>query len=370
MNRFDETAIAAGATDNGKPGISRILLLTQLIAYSATTDPLEKNVMRAQANAISEELIPVIDLSPLRSGEHPRSVAAALHAASQSLGFIYVEGHGIRPETIAAARAAACRFFESSDEEKAEVLVSPQHRGWLGPGAARMQDDGPVDLKESFIWGYQDAAGHTDCDHPLRGPNQWPAFVPELQAAAMAYYTQAHALAKLLMQGFALGLDLPYDFFLRSCERPISRASFVYYPPQAQTAPPGQFGVGAHTDFGVLTVLCQDDVGGLQVRDVTGNWLIAPPVEGTLVVNVGDLLSRWTDGAYKSTPHRVINSSGRRRLSLVLAFDPDPQTPVDARDVYGAAYQPREEAISCGDYLLQRFARAFPYRDAPGSPAA
>ena len=311
---------------------------------------------------LDQGLIPVIDLSPLRSGENPSAVATALHAASQGLGFIYIKGHGIPASTIDAARAAAYQFFRAPDSEKATISVSAQHRGWLRPGGAKMQDDAAVDLKESFIWGYEDADGRTESDHPLRGPNQWPDTVPQLQAAAMAYFQQAHEVACQLMRGFALGLNQAEDFFLRSCERPISRGSFVYYPPQNTDSSTRQFGVGPHTDFGVLTVLCQDNVGGLQVQDVDGNWVKAPPIEDTLIVNVGDLLSRWTDGAYKSTPHRVINTSGRERLSLVLAFDPDPETIIDARDVHGAAYQPAEEAITCGDYLLWRFARAFSYR--------
>ena len=123
-----------------------------------------------------------------------------------------------------------------------------------------------------------------------------------------------------------------------------------------------QFGVGPHTDFGVLTVLCQDAVGGLQVEDLNGDWVHAPPIEGTLIVNVGDLLSRWTDGAYRSTAHRVVNSSGKERLSMVLAFDPEPDTLIDAKEVFGNDYRPAETAISCGDYLNWRFEKAFSYR--------
>ena len=332
--------------------------------------------MSVQARQTLASQIPVIDLSPLTSaavkaadsgkdsvaGAAAREVAAALHAASQGLGFIYIRGHGIPPHCIDDARRAAYDFFRTDDEHKAAVSVSSQHRGWLRPGGARMQDDAAVDLKESFIWGHEDSNGHTEADHPLRGPNQWPSDQPQLQASAMRYFREAHEVAYRLMQGFALGLDLPSNFFLQRCERPISRGSFVYYPPQ-ETRATEQFGVGPHTDFGVLTVLCQDDVGGLQVQDVNGDWIQAPPMEGTLVVNVGDLLSRWTEGAYKSTPHRVINSSGRERLSLVLAFDPDPETIIDARHVHGAEHSASEPPITCGDYLLQRFARAFSYRD-------
>ena len=123
-----------------------------------------------------------------------------------------------------------------------------------------------------------------------------------------------------------------------------------------------QFGVGPHTDFGVLTVLCQDNVGGLQVKDINGDWIHAPPIEGTLIVNVADLLARWTDGAYKSTLHRVVNTSGRERMSLVLAFDPNPGTMIDAREIYGAEHKAQHEAITCGDYLNWRFEKAFSYR--------
>ncbi|MBT7583744.1 MAG: isopenicillin N synthase family oxygenase, partial [Kordiimonadaceae bacterium] len=137
------------------------------------------------------------------------------------------------------------------------------------------------------------------------------------------------------------------------------RGSFVYYPAQDADMGEDQFGVGPHTDFGLLTVLCQDNVGGLQVETAKGEWIKAPPIEGTLIVNVADLLHRWTDGAYKSTTHRVVNSSGRERLSLVMAFDPNPETMIDANDIFGKSSEP---PISCGDYLNWRFNKAFSYR--------
>ena len=124
-----------------------------------------------------------------------------------------------------------------------------------------------------------------------------------------------------------------------------------------------QFGVSSHTDFGVLTVLCQDDVGGLQVQDVNGEWFHAPPIKDTIIVNVADLLSRWTGGEYKSTPHRVVNKSNNERLSLVLAFDPNPETIIDPKEVFGPKYPTDYEPISCGDYLIWRFGKAFSYRN-------
>ncbi len=164
------------------------------------------------------------------------------------------------------------------------------------------------------------------------------------------------------MRGFAIGLGLAENYFLKTSDAPLSRASFVYYPPQQKEMGARQFGVGPHTDFGVLTVLCQDNVGGLQVENLDGDWIEAPPIEGTLIVNVADLLHRWTEGAYRSTPHRVVNSSGRERLSLVLAFDPNPETVIDARGVFGDKHICKEDPITCGDYLNWRFAKAFSYR--------
>lgn len=316
----------------------------------------------AQAKIVDRETIPVIDITPLRDGTGAQDVASRLHAASQGLGFIYVTGHGISESLISAARARAYEFFRADPALKDTVRVSSKHRGWIARGGAKMQDDAKADLKESFVWGWQDEAGVTPEDHALRGQNRWPGFLPQLQTDAMAYFHAAHEVAHDLMRGFAMGLGLESDFFLKSSDRPLSRASFVYYPAQPEEMGADQFGVGPHTDFGVLTVLCQDDVGGLQVQDINGEWLHAPPIPGSLIVNVADLLARWTAGAYKSTPHRVVNTSGRERLSLVLAYDPNPETVIDpcavfARDVEGA-----DEPITCGDYLVWRFGKAFAYR--------
>lgn len=305
--------------------------------------------------------IPVIDITPLRDGSDPDGVARALHAASTGLGFIYVRGHGISERLISQARAAAYAFFRADPAAKEEVRVSGAHRGWLARGSAKMQDGAKADLKESFIWGWQGAEGALPNDHPLRGANRWPGFLPELETVSVAYFQAAHDVAHHLMRGFALGLDLPPEFFVQSADRPLSRASYVYYPSQPPEMGADQFGVGPHTDFGVLTLLCQDDVGGLQVQGLDGTWVHAPPLPGALVVNVADLLARWTGGAYVSTPHRVVNRSGRERLSLVLAWDPNPETQIDPAAVPNAGPD-RAEPISCGDYLLWRFGKAFAYR--------
>ena len=306
--------------------------------------------------------IPIVDIGPLRDGSDPIGVARSLNRASREVGFIYISNHGMADEVIVAAREAALRFFRLPMDEKREVAVSDKHRGFLGQGGAKMQAGVKADLKESFIWGYEDADGITPEDHPLRGPNRWPAAAPNLRDHAKAFFDTAHEIAFHLMRGFALGLDRPEDTFLKTTASPMSRASMVYYPAQDANMGADQFGVGPHNDFGVLTVLCQDDVGGLQVQDLEGQWIAAPPIPGTLVVNVGDLLARWTNDTYRSTPHRVVNSSGRERLSLVLAYDPEPDTPIDSRDLFGEDVETDYQPITCGDYLVRRFAKAFAYR--------
>ena len=315
-----------------------------------------------KAKSVNAQNIPVIDITPLRDGTDALGVARQLHNASQGLGFIYIKGHGISSDLIDAARNTAYDFFRTTETQKSDVKISQKHRGWISNGGAKMEDDLMPDLKESFLWAFENEHGEIPNDHTLRGPNQWPEHVPDLKKHAINYFNAVHEVAHTLMRGFAIGLDLPEDFFLKTCDKPLSRGSFVYYPDQTEGLTGEQFGVGPHTDFGVLTVLAQDDVGGLEVETADGEWIKAPPIKDTLIVNVADLLHRWTGGAYKSTPHRVINNSGRERLSLVLAFDPNPNTLIDARDIFGADFA-CEEPITCGDYLDWRFNKAFSYRN-------
>lgn len=316
----------------------------------------------ATAKDIETGYIPVIDIGPLRDGSDPRRVAEEIHRASREVGFLYISNHGISETLIDEARHAALEFFHLPERQKLRVEVSAKHRGFLKVGDAKMQDDVLPDLKESFIWGYEGPDGQTLDDHPLRGPNRWPAPLPGLRTTARSYFDAAQDVARHLMRAAALGLNLPEEFFLRGHVRPLSRASMIYYPPQPPRMGEDQFGAGPHTDFGVLTVLCQDAVGGLQVQDLAGEWVAAPPLEGTLVVNVGDLLARWTNDQYRSTPHRVVNTSGRERISLVLAYDPDYPTLIDPREVCGDDANVDYDPISCGDYLIWRFDKAFGYR--------
>jgi len=229
-----------------------------------------------------------------------------------------------------------------------------------------MTEDARKDLKESFVWGIElPKAELAALPVPLPCANNWPAFMPELKDALLPFFDAAQSCAMDLLRGFAIGLGLAEDAFLRQSERPISRASLTYYPPQPPELGAEQFGVAPHTDYGCLTVLAQDDVGGLQIQRKDGLWIAAPPVPGTLVVNVGDLLARWTNDRFRSTAHRVINRSGAERYSMALFFDPDEDTLIDPRAALRPGETPRYEPTTCAEHILGRYGAAFRYRDEP-----
>ena len=332
---------------------------------------------RARAEPIDAAEVPVIDIAPLRDGTDPAGVGAALARAATEVGFLYVRNHGVDDAVIARARRAGIGFFRLPEEDKREAGTNRFHHGYLKPGSTKMYDDAKLDLKESFNWGVEldgvcrdeihddsgaGTASGTEAGNPLVGPNVWPAAMPELKASVYPYFEAASACAEALLRGFALGAGLDAEHFVRLRDRPVSRGSLQYYPPQPDGAGEDQFGVAPHTDFGVLTVLCQDAVGGLEIRQRNGEWAAMPPIPGTLVVNIGDLLERWSNRRYRSTVHRVINSSGRERLSLVLAWDPNFETLVDPSAFCAGGETPHDEPITCGDYLLWRFRKAFSYR--------
>jgi isopenicillin N synthase-like dioxygenase len=311
--------------------------------------------------------IPLIDIGGLRSGAPgaARRVADEICRASAEVGFFYVTNHGVPQAAIDRAIGAARAFFALPEETKAAVKVNPRHRGFLGMGGAKMYAGAKSDRKESFVWGLELPADDPDItpETTLMGPNQWPDAMPELQAALYGYYGHALACGRDMLRAFALGLDLPEGFFVDRFRKPLARASVIHYPPQDPERDDGQFGVGPHTDYGFITILHQDEVGGLEVLNTDKAWVKATPIPGSFVVNVGDLLARWSNDRFASTPHRVINRSGRERYSMPVFFDPDWGTVIDPRD---CGLPPGTEAtyapVGAGEHIRGRFDRAFQYR--------
>ena len=318
----------------------------------------------AEARNIAVSDIPVIDIAPLyaEGGAGLRPVADAMREAAERVGFFYVRNHGIPKELIERAEAVSRRFFAAPLDRKLDVKPTSRHRGFLRVGEAKMYAEAKVDLKESFIWGID--VGSDDPDYlsgnRMIGPNHWPAFVPEMRSVLNAYFDAANACGRVLLRAFAASLDVEADYFTHCFAKPISRGTLVYYPPQPPDAGADQFGVAPHTDYGCLTLVHQDNVGGLQVADRRGEWVMAHPIDDTLVVNVGDLLARWTNDRFKSTAHRVVNQSGRERHSIAVFVDPDFDTPIEP--VCQAGETPHYPSVTCGEYILSRFDAAFAYR--------
>jgi isopenicillin N synthase-like dioxygenase len=323
----------------------------------------------ATARAIATDDIPVVDIAALvaRDAAGSALAAAAMREASERIGFFYIAGHGVPDALTQSVFTAAARFFALDEAAKASVAVNERHRGWIGHGGARMHGTARADLKESFVWGLElpETDAEVAAGTPLMGPNQWPAALPALRDALYPWYEAVLAAGHAVLRGLALSLGRAADFFERPFARPLARGSAIWYPPQPPDLGREQFGVAPHTDYGGLTLLAQDMTGGLQVKGRDREWVMAPPIPGTFVVNIGDLMHRWTNGRFHSNPHRVVNSSGRARQSAAVFFDPGFHAVVDPRDLLDDPVEARYPPIACGEWVVGRFDKAFRYR-APG----
>jgi isopenicillin N synthase-like dioxygenase len=265
--------------------------------------------------------LPVIDIAGLGSPQLSDRLAVGreIRAACRDRGFFYIVGHGVAPSLIAETLAASRALFDLPDAAKAAVdkALSPANRGYERLGGQTLEPGTAPDLKEGFYIGAEGEPGRFN-----QGANQWPA-LPDFPGTMMAYHRSLAALAERLMAGLALSLDLPEAAFAAFCRDPIAILRLLHYPPQPAAAP-GR-GAGAHTDFGALTILLQDGTAGLEVYDrAADSWTPAPPMAGAYVVNLGDLIARWTNDRYPSTPHRVVNRSGQRRYSIPFFFSGAP----------------------------------------------
>ncbi len=284
------------------------------------------------AKRVSMTEIPVIDIGPLLSGDAKAraGIAAQIGAACRNIGFFYIVNHGVEAALVDAVFAEAKRFFEQSAAAKAGIAIEQSnfHRGYFKMGGenldpAKQKADG--DLKEGIKIGRDLGADHplVQAGTPLHGPNQWPQDLPGWRETMQAYYDVMEALGRRLMQAFAMALGLDENYFDHWLNTPMTTLGLLHYPPQVGRITEAQIGAGAHSDYGCLTMLAQDAAGGLQVRNAGGEWIDAPPVKGSFVVNIGDMMERWTNGVFTSTLHRVVNVSGGERYSIPYFFDPD-----------------------------------------------
>ena len=314
--------------------------------------------------------LPIVDVAPLLAGRDDAavaSVASDIGRACEEDGFFYVTGHGVDPRPL---ERLARQFFARPLVEKMEIAMARGGVAWRGyfPVGGELTSGRP-DLKEGLYLGAELGPDHprVKAGTPLHGANLWPRSVPELRGAVLEHIARMTAVSQAIARGLSLSLSLaPDHVFSHYTSDPTVLFRIFQYPPAIDSPALDGWGVGEHTDYGLLTLLVQDEAGGLEVKTRKEGWISAPPIEGAMVANIGDMLDKLTGGRFRSTPHRVRNRSGRERISMPFFFDPG----WDARLV--PLHSPRADLDrwdhadvhafdgTYGAYLARKVARVFP----------
>jgi isopenicillin N synthase-like dioxygenase len=295
--------------------------------------------------------VPVIDAGPLWRGDSLAPVADSMRLAGGGLGFFYVRNHGIPDAVLDAVFAASRSFFAAPEPVRAATLRTGAGRGYYPLGFIRQKGQAPS-LIDSFDMGidFQPDHEHVRLGLPGVGPNVWPD-IDGFREPVQAYFDAVMRLGMALLRPLALSLQLPEAFFVDRYSVPRCSLRLLRYPRPESVE--GDFGIGArpHTDHGLLTLLAQDPAGGLELLKPDGEWVAAPHIPGTLVVNLGDLAARWTNDAYRSSPHRVVNRLERDRFSIPFFFNPEHRTLVECLPSCVTAERPaRYGPVVAGDY--------------------
>jgi isopenicillin N synthase-like dioxygenase len=304
--------------------------------------------------------IPIVDVAPLLAGnaQGERAVAQQIGDACRGIGFFYITGHGVTPETLKAVFDNAAMFFRSPTpfKTRSAFVGAGGNRGYIKLGGEALDPSKPADVKEAFNIGLELAPDDPDllARKPFRALNLWPN-VPGFRATMLAYFTQMLELGRVLHRAFALDLGIDPSYFDDKFKKPMATLRLLHYPPIDKPLDEGQLGAGEHTDYGNVTLLATDSSGGLMVRDRSGHWLDAPVIPGAYVCNIGDCLMRWTNDIYVSTPHKVVNPPGKDRYSIAFFLDPDPDAVVACLSTCADATRPARYApVSGADFLKSR----------------
>ena len=269
--------------------------------------------------------IPILDLAPYFAGDPGalETTAARLRHINENIGFLYIVGHDVDRSLIETAFTETANFHARPLEEKLAVKVDADMQGYLPirgsttRSSTLAEGSKPNENEAFFVKREGDPGVH----------NRWPEALPGFRNAATAYYAALEALAKRMLPLYAAALELPHDYFEAKCDKPFSSLRLTHYPAAQYTE--NQYGIAPHTDSSFITLLAQNSVPGLQIRRRDGTWIDAPVVENSFIVNTGDMLHRWSNGRFLSTPHRAFNLSPRPRYAIPYFFHPNPDTLID-----------------------------------------
>ena len=322
------------------------------------------------------ENLPVIDISSLINNKDIKQVAQQINEACRHYGFFYIKGHGISEILQQQLIEISQAFFELPEEQKMQISMDKGGRAWRGFFPVKGElTSGKPDLKEGVYFGEELPSTHPKviAKTPMHGQNLFPSEFPELKPVVLEYIEKLTELAHHLMRGISFSLGLKENYFEENFTyNPLTLFRIFHYPPTNSKAKlEAPWGVGEHTDYGMFTILKQDEVGGLQVKS-NKQWIKAPYVKGTFVCNIGDMLDKLTEGYYVSTPHRVLNETGKERYSFPFFFDPNFDAPIKNIDLSHLSNKATTQVTrwdetnlhefkgTYGDYILNKVSKVFP----------
>lgn len=315
----------------------------------------------------TSDIIPVIDFSPMLSSklEDRQQIAAQLRKTCTEVGFFYLKNHGIPDAVVLRAYQAMQRYFALPHAKKMELHYqsTPNHRGYVAHGDIKADHElKGGDMHEAF-----EAAQDLPADDPdylkgykFYGPNSWPDEPSDFRWALGTYFDTQLEFGKKMLRALALALDLKEDYFDEIYTKPMSRMRACYYPPQQPDWDVSKIGIGAHRDYEIFTTVWQSPQPGLQVKGVGGDWIEVPPIDGTFVINIGNLMQRWSNDLFLSRPHRVVNLTRQHRYSLVQFFGVNYDAAMDAFPSCKSTENPaRYPVISCGKNTEEQVAQTY-----------
>lgn len=315
--------------------------------------------------------IPIIDLHNIHhledskiNNDKLKAVIDAIYEASTTSGFFYVINHGISADLIKRQFELTKKLMDLPQDIKDKYEINEGYRGFDKINQQRSDINANPDLKEGFYCGKNFPKDHpyVIAKYHTYTPSQWPVEIPETEQTCQDYIAAMQNLAELIMQLLAKSLGIEENYFLPYFNNPMISLRLLKYPPHPTDADKNTYGVGEHTDWGAITILAQDKLGGLEVKMPNGEWVSAPPLENSFIINLGDMMPRWTNDLYYSNPHRVINnlSKNQARYSIAFFYEPDFLSEIKPiSDLIPANEQPHYESCIAGEHLLWRYAQAY-----------